>query len=91
MSELFRIGLSRHDDYDLAGQSTVRSTRHVQHMTKNQKQVVNFQPISPAPYLAVYQKVLFDLNERERERTFREAGILKELSLINKIGNQTFI
>ena len=46
--------------------------------------------ISHVSFLPVYQKMLYDLNEREHNRTVREIAILKELSLINKIGNQTF-
>ena len=40
--------------------------------------------------LASQQKILSDLQVREEERVQREAAILKELSYMNKIGQQNF-
>lgn len=36
------------------------------------------------------QKILSDLQVREEERVHRESEIMKELSLMNKIGSQNF-
>jgi len=37
------------------------------------------------------QKILSDLQVREEERVHRETEILKELSMMNKIGAQNFV
>jgi len=68
LSELFRIQLCRNDDHNLAHSSTLKQASRG---AKNQYSSAN------------KAKILKDLNNREDERQFREAEILKELKGVN--------
>ena len=70
---MFRIGLCRNDDYNLA-QSSV---------TKNVQQVSSGMPAKKKSENK--EKLIVDMRNREEERVNRENEIVKELKTLNKV------
>ena len=72
-SELFRIGLCRNDDYNLAQSSVTKNVQQVSSGVVTKKKPEN------------KDKLIADMRNREEDRVNRENEITKELTTLNKV------
>ena len=72
-SELFRIGLCRNDDYNLAQSSVTKNVQQVSSGVVTKKKPEN------------KDKLITDMRNREEDRVNRENEITKELTTLNKV------
>jgi hypothetical protein len=70
---LFRIGLCRNDDYNLAQSSVTKNVQLATNGAVTKKKSEN------------KDKVIADMRNREEERVNRENEITKELATLNKV------